>query len=127
MEYPATNVVDPVESQYSLTEPYEGTVVHLYLDTLGLVTCGIGFLVPNKFALQTYAWTPELIDAEADYLVLLPRRSALAAIAEHAPRLRGREAPLNRSAIAVRLPVPGPCLFLEHAQLREPAPSHALA
>ena len=30
------------------TEKYEGRVPHLYLDTRGLVTVGIGHLIPNK-------------------------------------------------------------------------------
>lgn len=35
------------------TENYEGRVPHLYLDTRGLVTVGIGHLIPNKSAMAS--------------------------------------------------------------------------
>lgn len=35
------------------TEKYEGRIPHLYLDTRGLVTVGIGHLIPNKAAISS--------------------------------------------------------------------------
>ena len=35
------------------TENYEGRVSHLYLDTRGLVTVGIGHPIPNKSAMAS--------------------------------------------------------------------------
>jgi len=35
------------------TEKYEGRIPHLYLDTRGFVTVGIGHLIPNKAAMVT--------------------------------------------------------------------------
>ncbi len=34
-------------------EKYEGCIPHLYLDTVGKVTVGIGHMVPNKIAMST--------------------------------------------------------------------------
>ncbi len=34
-------------------EKYEGRIPHLYLDTVGKVTVGIGHMVPNKIAMST--------------------------------------------------------------------------
>jgi GH24 family phage-related lysozyme (muramidase) len=36
-------------------EKYEGRIPHLYLDTVGKVTVGIGHMVPNKVAMSTVA------------------------------------------------------------------------
>jgi GH24 family phage-related lysozyme (muramidase) len=34
---------------------HEGVVPHLYLDTLGLVTCGVGHMVPSPDAMDGIA------------------------------------------------------------------------
>ena len=34
-------------------EKYEGRIPHLYLDTVGKVTVGIGHMIPNKVAMST--------------------------------------------------------------------------
>jgi GH24 family phage-related lysozyme (muramidase) len=54
-------------AQWTFTAPFEGIVPHLYLDTRGNVTCGVGFLVPNKEALDRYEWQPDVLTARGDY------------------------------------------------------------
>ncbi len=56
------------ESQWDFTAPFEGIVPHLYLDTRGNVTCGVGFLVANEAELVRLPWTPNVQAARADYL-----------------------------------------------------------
>lgn len=53
--------------QWSFTAPHEGIVPHLYLDTRGNVTCGVGFLVPDEKALVRLPWSPDVQAAQADY------------------------------------------------------------
>lgn len=59
-----------VPSQWDFTAPFEGVVPHLYLDTRGNVTCGVGFLVPSDQSLGRYPWHPGLSTAVADWHVL---------------------------------------------------------
>lgn len=54
-------------SQWSFTSPHEGVVPHLYVDTRGHVTCGVGFLIPDENALERYPWHPSVATARADY------------------------------------------------------------
>ena len=53
--------------QWSFTAPHEGIVPHLYLDTRGNPTCGVGFLVPDEKALVKLPWQPNVQAALADY------------------------------------------------------------
>lgn len=53
--------------QWSFTAPFEGIIPHIYKDSLGLITCGVGFLIPNVGALSRFPWFPSLQDAVADY------------------------------------------------------------
>lgn len=59
--------IEPVLSQWQFTAAFEGVVPHLYLDTRNHVTCGVGFLIPDARALESYAWAPDVATARADY------------------------------------------------------------
>jgi len=54
-------------AQWTFTAPFEGIVNHLYLDTRGNVTCGVGFLVANREALDRFEWQPDVLTARGDY------------------------------------------------------------
>lgn len=54
-------------AQWTFTAPFEGIVPHLYVDTRGNVTCGVGFLVANKAALDRFEWQPDVRTAQTDY------------------------------------------------------------
>lgn len=54
-------------TQWEFTAPFEGVIPHLYLDTRGNVTCGVGFLLANRAAVDAYEWHPNLNAAHADY------------------------------------------------------------
>lgn len=54
-------------AQWAFTAPFEGIVPHLYLDTRGNVTCGVGFLIPSREALDRYDWRPDIVTARTDY------------------------------------------------------------
>lgn len=56
-----------VNDQWDFTAPFEGIVPHLYLDTRGNVTCGVGFLVSDEATLVRLPWWPSIPDAIADY------------------------------------------------------------
>lgn len=56
--------------QWSFTSPFEGVVPHLYLDSEGLPTAGVGFLIPTADDLRQYAWSPNVQEAQADYLLI---------------------------------------------------------
>lgn len=42
-----------LEESYSALRRWEGTVPYMYLDSVGLVTIGIGFMLPNVYAAST--------------------------------------------------------------------------
>lgn len=52
--------------QWSFTAPFEGIVPHLYLDSGGLLTCGVGFLVEDERELRRLPWSPNVQAAVAD-------------------------------------------------------------
>lgn len=54
-------------SQFDFTAPFEGVVPHLYLDSEGLMTCGVGFRVFDRQDLKRFPWD-RLIAAQADYV-----------------------------------------------------------
>lgn len=54
-------------TQWDFTSQWEGVVPFLYLDSLGNVTCGVGFLVPDRTTLERMPWKPSVADALADY------------------------------------------------------------
>jgi GH24 family phage-related lysozyme (muramidase) len=53
--------------QWSFTAVHEGVVPHLYLDTRGNPTCGVGFLVPDEATLVRLPWRPNVQAAITDY------------------------------------------------------------
>jgi GH24 family phage-related lysozyme (muramidase) len=53
--------------QWSFTAPFEGIVSHMYLDTAGLVTCGVGFMLPDETACARVRWAPNQQYAAADF------------------------------------------------------------
>lgn len=55
------------EPHWLFTAQAEGVVPHLYRDTRGHVTCGVGFRVPTREDLDAYAWQPDIATARADY------------------------------------------------------------
>jgi GH24 family phage-related lysozyme (muramidase) len=56
--------------QWAFTSKFEGIVPHLYKDTRGFTTCGVGFLVKDIDALKKFNWWPNLQEAQADFLLL---------------------------------------------------------
>lgn len=42
--------------QYDFTAPFEGIFNHMYLDKKGLVTAGVGFMLPDVAAAQLLPW-----------------------------------------------------------------------
>lgn len=46
---------------------HEGSVSHLYLDTRGNVTVGVGFMIPSPEHCQDYDWTPGVGAALQDF------------------------------------------------------------
>lgn len=57
----------PKMDQWAFTAPFEGIVPHLYLDSRGFTTCGVGFLIVNATDLVSYAWYPNTQIALVDY------------------------------------------------------------
>jgi len=53
--------------QWAFTVRWEGVVPHLYLDTVGIPTCGVGFSVPTEAELVKLPWTPSVQTAVEDY------------------------------------------------------------
>jgi GH24 family phage-related lysozyme (muramidase) len=56
--------------QWSFTAPFEGKIPHIYKDHRGFLTVGVGFLLPDIASLKNYAWTPNLSEAQADFLTV---------------------------------------------------------
>lgn len=54
-------------TQWEFSAPFEGITYHLCLDERGSVVCGVRFLIPNKAALDRYAWKPDVLAADEDY------------------------------------------------------------
>lgn len=54
-------------NQWELTSKFEGVVPHLYKDSRGLVTCGVGFLCTHIDELVRMPWSPSSEAALADY------------------------------------------------------------
>lgn len=53
--------------QWAFTAPFEGVVRHMYLDTAGYVTVGVGFMLQNEAAARELTWVPSTSAAIADY------------------------------------------------------------
>ena len=53
--------------QWAFTSPHEGVIPHLYLDSRGNVTAGVGFLIPDEAALRRLPWYPNVQTALVDY------------------------------------------------------------
>lgn len=45
-------------NQWDFTAPFEGVVPHMYLDTAGHVTAGVGFMFPDLKAARALTWQP---------------------------------------------------------------------
>lgn len=43
-------------NQWDFTAPFEGIIPHLYLDTAGYVTAGVGFMLPKLVDAQALDW-----------------------------------------------------------------------
>lgn len=41
---------------YEFIAPFEGKIPHMYLDTAGFVTCGVGFMLPDLASAQRLSW-----------------------------------------------------------------------
>lgn len=65
--------------QWSFTSRFEGVIPHLYLDTVGIPTCGVGFAVRSEAELAQFQWTPSLSEAVADYRIICRQPSGLPA------------------------------------------------
>ena len=49
---------DVLDRLYAFTGPFEGSIPHMYLDTVGKVTVGIGFMLPDVAAAQRLPFSP---------------------------------------------------------------------
>lgn len=67
-------------SQFDFTSKYEGVCQHMYLDTKGHVTAGVGFLLPDLAAAQRLSWRPAGA-VRLDWLMVTSMRAGLAAAA----------------------------------------------
>jgi GH24 family phage-related lysozyme (muramidase) len=47
-----TNISD----QWSFTAPFEGVIPHIYKDSRGIITCGVGFALPTARHVFTIPW-----------------------------------------------------------------------
>lgn len=71
----------PSNDLIALIAQHEGVVDHLYLDTEGNVTCGVGYLVRTARDLTMFAWT-DLARAREDFVGL----QALADVQRREPK-----------------------------------------
>ena len=59
---------------FSFTGPFEGSIPHLYLDTQGFVTVGIGFLLPTLEAAKKIGMEPpDKIEADWNAVTAAPK------------------------------------------------------
>ncbi len=65
--------------QWSFTSPFEGVIKHLYLDSEGLPTCGVGFLVATEDACSKLPWQPSVQAALADWRLVKSQPKGFAA------------------------------------------------
>lgn len=75
--------------QWSFTSPFEGVVPHLYLDSVGYVTCGVGFMLPDEKSCVQLPWNPSISEALADYRLLKEQPQGRAA-SFYRPLVRAR-------------------------------------
>ena len=54
-------------TQWAFTSRFEGVIPHLYKDSKGYMTCGVGFLVPTETDCLRLPWSPNVEAALADY------------------------------------------------------------
>lgn len=54
---------------YAFTAPWEGSYNHMYLDTRGFVTCGVGFMLPSARAAALCPFTPST-EIAADFATI---------------------------------------------------------
>jgi GH24 family phage-related lysozyme (muramidase) len=119
--------------QWSFTAPFEGIVRHLYLDSVGKVTCGVGFMLPDEAACGRMVWTPNAQEAIADFRRLREEHGPYEkfAAAHYRPMVRAhlsegfmREEFARRSAAFVKqlgstfvasIPIPGQIALLDMA------------
>lgn len=78
------------EAARNLIEPFEGRVSHLYLDTNGYVTCGVGFMLPTSQQALPLMWRwrdpersgePQAGDITEEYARVQKARPAMSASA----------------------------------------------
>jgi GH24 family phage-related lysozyme (muramidase) len=65
--------------QWAFTSRWEGVVPHMYLDTAGIVTCGVGFALRDETAVALLPWTPDVLTAIDDFRILSVKPSGLPA------------------------------------------------
>jgi GH24 family phage-related lysozyme (muramidase) len=54
-------------TQWDFTAPFEGIIPHMYMDTAGYVTAGVGFMLPNLGAAQHLPWDGSESDISRDW------------------------------------------------------------
>jgi len=76
---PETGDSSVSSDQWAFTVRWEGVVPHLYLDTVGIPTCGVGFSVPTEAELVKLPWSPSVETAIEDYRRVRMQPKGLAA------------------------------------------------
>lgn len=84
-----------IVGQWSFTASHEGIIPHLYLDTRGSVTCGVGFLVRDQAELVRLPWSPSAQNAIADWHLVRAAKPGLPASAYKALGLKARLSELD--------------------------------
>jgi len=91
-----------VPSQWDFTAPFEGVVPHLYLDTAGLVTAGVGFMLPDLASARRMPWVPSR-DLDLDWRTMEHLEPGKP-VAFYRPHTRARlPEPYMRAEFAVRM------------------------